>query len=74
VPIKAGIVYVASYFAPEGGYDSTDSYFVLGKISPPLHALSNNGSPNRLIERGGQSSLPRVSTDMNYRVDVVLST
>jgi hypothetical protein len=72
VAITAGTTYVASYFAPSGGYAYDAGYFTnSGKDSPPLHALANSVSPNGVFAYSARSSFPSSSGNgTNYWVDV----
>jgi hypothetical protein len=77
VAITAGTTYVASYFAPSGGYAYDYNYFASnGTDNPPLHALANSVSPDGVFLYAGASSFPTTTTTSgtNYWVDVVLST
>jgi hypothetical protein len=76
LPITAGTTYVASYFAPNGGYAYNSGYFSSsGTDNPPLHALANSVSPDGVFTYAGTSSFPSSSGNgTNYWVDVVFST
>jgi hypothetical protein len=77
VPVTAGTVYVASYFAPVGRYASDSSYFnSSARDNAPLHALKNGTSGgNGVYAYGGTSTFPTNSfKSTNYWVDVVFST
>ena len=77
VPVTAGTVYVASYFAPVGRYAADSSYFNgAGTDNPPLHALKNGASGgNGVYAYGGSSTFPTNSfKSTNYWVDVLFST
>jgi methionine-rich copper-binding protein CopC len=72
VPVSANTTYVASYYAPNGHYSTSDSYFTSAITSGPLTALANNtDGPNGVYSYGasGFPSLGYQST--NYWVDVV---
>ncbi|HEV7173542.1 DUF4082 domain-containing protein, partial [Pedococcus sp.] len=85
VPINAGTVYVASYFAPSGHTAQDDSYFYPNPSplpqtystvdSPPLHALRNvNGTVNGLFQNSSTSTFPMGNTNArNYWVDVMFT-
>jgi hypothetical protein len=76
VAIAANVVYVASYFAPNGNY-AADSYFFEnnGTDSPPVHLLKDGISGgNGLYAYGAASTFPTASfRSTNYWVDVVFS-
>jgi hypothetical protein len=77
VAVTAGTVYVASYFAPGGGYSLDSQYFnSSGVDNPPLHALKNGSSGgNGVYAYSGASTFPNNSFKAtNYWVDVVFST
>ena len=76
VPIAANTPYIASYFAPSGGYAADLNYFATTGVSnPPLQALADGGTAaNGLYRYGSGSGFP-VNTyqSTNYWVDVVFS-
>jgi hypothetical protein len=77
VPVTAGTVYVASYFAPAGHYAGDGAYFAsTGVDNGPLHALQNGVSGgDGVYQYGSTSSFPSNSYNAtNYWVDVVFST
>ncbi|WP_426753453.1 DUF4082 domain-containing protein [Myxococcus sp. Y35] len=73
VPITAGTTYVASYFAPLGGYSFDNGGLASGVDAPPLHALPGTTSGgNGVFAYGALSTFPNSSyQDSNYWVDVV---
>ncbi|MGR9107449.1 MAG: DUF4082 domain-containing protein, partial [Gammaproteobacteria bacterium] len=77
VQITANTVYVASYFAPNGGYAFDGAYFSTAGIdNPPLHALQNgvNGG-NAVFLYGSSSAFPTDTyNSANYWVDVAFTT
>lgn len=76
VAISANTTYVASYFAPAGGYSSSSLYFRQGIDNEPLRALADgeDGS-NGVFTYGGTSSFPtQTFNSSNYWVDIVFST
>ena len=80
VTISANTVYVASYYAPEGGYSDSVGYFTnSGLDSGPLHALSSpeaqsDGFDGNGVFVYGSDSFPTESyAGSNYWVDVVLN-
>ncbi len=71
VPVVAGETYVASYFAPNGGYAVTGGFFADGLDAAPVVALG--GGQNGRYRYGGQSTFPNLTfNDANYWVDAVL--
>ncbi|WP_367319226.1 DUF4082 domain-containing protein [Streptomyces sp. HUAS ZL42] len=77
VPVKANTTYVASYFAPNGGYSYDGGYFS-GKAAglAPLTALqSGTDGGNGVYRYTSTSAFPSSqSSGSNYWVDVVLDT
>ncbi|MFF8401350.1 DUF4082 domain-containing protein [Streptomyces sp. NPDC015684] len=77
VSVKANTTYVASYFAPNGGYSYDGGYFS-GKDAglAPLTALkSGTDGGNGVYHYGSTSAFPSsASSGSNYWVDVVLDT
>ena len=75
VPIEANTTYVASYFAPNGGYAFDGAYFASAGIdSGVLHALSNAAAGGNGVFRAGSSGFPNSSfNSANYWIDVVFS-
>lgn len=76
VAITANTTYVASYFAPSGGYSVTPSYFASGAmVSGALRALGDSESGgNGVFRYGSTSGFPTNSFNAgNYWVDVVFS-
>ena len=74
VAITANTVYVASYFAPQGGYSYTRQYFAGGGITvDPLYLLGDvEGGGNGLYQYSGSTAFPTNSYQAtNYWVDVV---
>ena len=76
VAITANTPYIASYFAPAGGYAADLNYFgTTGVSNPPLQALANSGTaPDGLYLYNATTGFP-VNTYLstNYWVDVVFS-
>jgi hypothetical protein len=72
VAVSAGSTYIASYFAPNGGYSVTRGTFEFNGVDKaPLHApKSAAGAPNGVYKYGA-SSFPTGGTDTNYWVDAV---
>jgi methionine-rich copper-binding protein CopC len=72
VAVSAGTIYVASYFAPNGGYAVTRGTFEFNGVDrAPLHApKSVAGAPNGVYQYGA-SAFPTSGTDTNYWVDAV---
>lgn len=76
VPIAADTTYVASYFAPAGGWSYDLDYFATaGADSSPLHALAAGvDGPNGVFVYASSSAFPTQSyQSSNYWVDVVFS-
>jgi hypothetical protein len=75
VSISAKTTYVASYFAPAGGYAADSSFFSAGGVSnPPLQALANSVSADGVYAYGNSSSFPSSTyQSTNYWVDVVFA-
>ena len=77
VAITANTVYVASYYAPSGGYAVDDNYFATaGYDNAPLHALKDGVSGgDGVYVYGSSGTFPTGSYQSdNYWVDVVLNT
>ncbi|HSZ58796.1 MAG TPA: DUF4082 domain-containing protein, partial [Tepidisphaeraceae bacterium] len=76
IAIAANTVYVASYYAPVGGYSANSGYFASsGADDAPLHALANgvNGG-NGVYVYGAGGGFPTNSyNSTNYWVDVMFS-
>ncbi len=75
VAISANTVYVASYFAPNGGYAVNQNYFTAAWDNPPLHALKDGVSGgNGVYIYSSTSAFPtNSSVSANYWVDIVFS-
>jgi hypothetical protein len=76
VAISAGTTYVASYYAPNGGYAYTGGYFAgSGADNGPLHALASGvDGANGLYMYESSSRFPSNSyNNTNYWVDVVFT-
>ena len=76
VAIAANAVYVASYYAPNGGYALNTGYFASGGYdNAPLHALMDGASGgNGVFLYGASSAFPTsTSQSANYWVDIVFS-
>jgi hypothetical protein len=77
VPITANTTYVASYFAPAGGYAVNQGAFTSSGVdTPPLHALvSGVDGANGVYTYSAGSAFPTQSFNAsNYWVDVVFTT
>jgi Domain of unknown function (DUF4082)/Bacterial Ig-like domain/Bacterial Ig domain len=72
VAVTAGTTYVASYYAPNGGYSVTRGQFEFNGVDKaPLHSpKSVAGAPNGVYVYGN-SAFPSNGTDTNYWVDAV---
>ncbi len=72
VPVTANTTYVASYFAPNGGYAVNAGMFETAVDAPPLHALRDNFDGRSGVYRYGSSGFPTTTySSSNYWVDVV---
>jgi Domain of unknown function (DUF4082)/Bacterial Ig-like domain/Bacterial Ig domain len=77
VPVKSNTTYVASYFAPNGGYSYDSGYFNGDAAGlAPLTALkSGTDGANGLYHYGGSGGFPdQAAAGSNYWVDAVLDT
>ncbi|QDE90539.1 hypothetical protein BHS06_17090 [Myxococcus xanthus] len=77
VAITAGTTYVASYFAPLGGYSFDSNGLATGVAAPPLHALpgATTSGGNGVFAYASSSTFPNGShQNSNYWVDVVFET
>ncbi|MER6029962.1 DUF4082 domain-containing protein [Streptomyces sp. NPDC001851] len=77
VSVKANTTYVASYFAPNGGYSYDGGYFSGSDAGlAPLTALkSGTAGGNGVYHYGATSAFPSSqASGSNYWVDVVLDT
>jgi methionine-rich copper-binding protein CopC len=76
VGISANTTYIASYYAPVGGYAYTSAFFAsAGADNAPLHALANGtDGPNGVYLYHTGGGFPTSSyNSTNYWVDVVFS-
>ncbi len=74
VPVSANTTYVASYFAPNGHYASTESYFATAAANGPLTALADNADGPNGVYKYGATGFPTLGySSSNYWVDVVFS-
>jgi methionine-rich copper-binding protein CopC len=76
VQVKAGAVYTASYYAPNGHYSVDRNYFApIGVDNGPLHAVPLGSSGTNGVYVYGGNQFPTQSyQSTNYWVDVVLNT
>lgn len=76
VPVTAGVAYLASYFAPNGGYAADTDFFRLKDWSaPPLTAPRDSSTARNGVYRAGSSGFPTQSFgSTNYWVDPVFTT
>ncbi|MFE7168676.1 DUF4082 domain-containing protein [Streptomyces sp. NPDC057616] len=77
VSVKANTTYVASYFAPNGGYSYDGGYFNDGDagLAPLTGLKSGTDGGNGVFHYGSTSAFPNSqSSGSNYWVDVVLDT
>lgn len=71
VPVSANTTYVASYFAPNGGYAVDGNYFTRDWVSAPLQALASQSSGGNGVYRYGGGFPDQSFNSANYWVDVV---
>jgi hypothetical protein len=77
IPVTAGTVYMASYFAPNGHYAADISYFAnSGVDNGPIHLLQDGISGGNGVYKYSTSTTFPDSTyqSSNYWVDVVFTT
>jgi hypothetical protein len=76
IAVAANTTYVASYFAPNGHYAYTTTYFISGVTSGDLRALANGeDGPNGLYKYASAGGFPNAGfQSSNYWVDVVFNT
>ncbi|RJS24972.1 hypothetical protein DRW03_07540 [Corallococcus sp. H22C18031201] len=77
VDIAAGTTYVASYFAPMGGYSYDSDGLAAGMNTPPLHALpgATTAGGNGVYAYASTSTFPSQSyRSTNYWVDVLFQS
>ena len=77
IQIAANTTYIASYYAPQGGFAVNLNYFTNGGAdSGVLHALSNTAAGgNGVFIYGGPNQFPvNTWSSSNYWVDVLFST
>lgn len=76
VPVKANTTYVASYFAPNGGYSYDTTFAANSAGLAPLTALqTGTDGGNGVYHYGATSAFPSTaSSGSNYWVDAVLDT
>jgi hypothetical protein len=72
VEISSNTIYIASYFAPVGGYSLNRPFFDTTLDSPPLHAPSNTpASGNGVFAAGATPTFPSSNfASSNYWVDL----
>ena len=77
VSVTAGTTYVASYYAPQGGYSVNENYFNASYTNGPLTAPASGTSGGNGVYRytTTPSAFPNATfAASNYWVDVVLQT
>jgi hypothetical protein len=77
VPVKPGVTYIASYYAPNGHYSYDGGYFAAGSAGQaPITAPANGTSGgNGVYSYGGASAFPDSTYNAtNYWVDVVFDS
>jgi hypothetical protein len=74
VPVTAGTMYVASYFAPNGHYSVNSNQFSSVFTNSPLQAVATATSPNGVYAYGSSNTFPTASYNAsNYWVDVLFN-
>jgi methionine-rich copper-binding protein CopC len=76
VAVSANTTYVASYYAPNGHYSTSDGYFTTPTSNGPLTALQDGGADGANgVYKYGAAGFPTVGyASSNYWVDVVYDT
>ncbi|MCJ0874387.1 DUF4082 domain-containing protein [Streptomyces sp. AP-93] len=76
IPVKANTTYIASYFAPNGGYSFDTTFASAGAGLAPFTALkSGTDGGNGVYRYSGTGGFPSTaSSGSNYWVDAVLDT
>ncbi|MBG0827438.1 DUF4082 domain-containing protein [Planomonospora sp. ID67723] len=76
VQVSAGTTYVASYYAPNGGFAADNSWFQARALSrPPLTGLKSGTDGPNGVYRYGSPGFPASSYEgANYWVDAVFSS
>jgi Domain of unknown function (DUF4082)/Bacterial Ig-like domain len=77
VPISANTVYVASYFAPNGGFATDNNFFAAAGVDNGVVHLLRDGvsGGNGVYRYGASSGFPtQTFQSSNYWVDVVFDT
>jgi hypothetical protein len=76
VPISANTTYIASYYAPNGGYAADLNFFAVSGVDhPPLHALANgvDGGNGVFVYANGGGFPSNTFSATNYWVDPVFT-
>jgi methionine-rich copper-binding protein CopC len=75
VAVAANTTYVASYYAPNGRYATSDGYFTTPTSNGPLTALQDGADGVNGVYRYGSTGFPNLGyAASNYWVDVVYDT
>ena len=75
IAVTANTTYVASYYAPNGGYSFNENFFTSNVTTAPLTALASTGSSPNGVYRLGSSGFPTSGFNAsNGWVDVVFRT
>ncbi|MEO5823311.1 MAG: DUF4082 domain-containing protein [Vicinamibacteraceae bacterium] len=76
VAVSAGVIYVASYYAPQGRYAANVNFFATAGVTlGPLTAPANSTPGGNGVYRYGASGFPNATfSSTNYWVDVVFTT
>ena len=75
VAVSANTTYVASYYAPNGRYSTSDGYFTTPTSNGPLTALQDGADGVNGVYKYGATGFPTLGyASSNYWVDVVYDT
>ena len=74
VALTPNTTYIASYYAPDGGYSVTANGFASALNVAPLHAPASSTTANGVFAYGGSSAFPTDTWNAgNYFVDVLFA-
>ena len=72
ISVLPGTTYIASYYAPKGGYALDRPFFTQPVLAPPLRALADGeDGPNAVFKSGASGFPTQTKQASNYWVDVV---
>ena len=75
VTVTAGATYIASYYSPDGWFNSSPAGLANAVDSGPLHALKDGSDGLNGVFHNGGSGFPTESWNSNnYWVDVIFNT